>query len=70
MSRELILTAKHVSRISVDVSSVVNGKEYSDGLPEGEALKRIQKENPFYQEDGTLVFYRAGADRASYGRIA
>lgn len=49
-------TAEHVSRISVDVSSVVNGKEYSDGLPEGEALKRIQKENPFYQEDGTLVF--------------
>lgn len=49
-------TAEHVSRISVGVSSVVNGKEYSNGLPEGEALKRIQKENPFYQEDGTLVF--------------
>ena len=28
--------AEHVSRISVDVSSIVNGEEYGDGLPEGE----------------------------------
>ena len=48
--------AEHVSRISVDVSSIVNGEEYGDGLPEGEALKQIQTENPFYQKDGTLVF--------------
>ena len=48
--------AEHVSQISVDVSSIVNGEEYGDGLPEGEALKQIQTENPFYQKDGTLVF--------------
>ena len=40
----------------MDVSSIVNGEEYGDGLPEGEALKQIQTENPFYQKDGTLVF--------------
>ena len=49
-------TAENVSRISVDVSSVVNVEEYGDGLAEGEALEQLQKANPFYQEDGTLVF--------------
>ena len=48
--------AEHVSRISVDVSSIVNGEEYGDRLPEGEDLKQNQTENTFYQKDGTLVF--------------
>lgn len=52
-------TAENTDQISVDVSSVANAEEYSGRLPEGEALEQLQKENPFYKEDGTLIFTEA-----------
>lgn len=49
-------TAENTDRILVDVSSVVNAEEYSNNLPEREALEQLRKANSYYQEDGTLVF--------------
>lgn len=46
-------SAENAAEISVDVSAVVTG---DDGLPKGERLERIRKANPFYREEGTLVF--------------
>ena len=59
---------ENVEKITVDVED--NFYETVGQLPEGEALAELQRINPYYQEDGTLVFRDQESIRLMMGTLA
>ena len=62
------LEPEKVERIAIEVQNYFY--EQQGELPEGEALAELQKINPNYREDGSLVFEDADTIRLLLGAIA